>query len=446
MSKDMSTDAKKDATGAVRLRLADRTQMAWVAQCLDEQIPADHEARTVWALVCGLDLSGFHAAIAARDGQPGRNSTDPRILVALWLYAAIRGVGKARELDRLCEESDPYRWIRGGVSLNYHTLADFRVQHKEALEALFANVIATLVKKGLAKVDRLTQDGVKVRAGAGAASFRRGLTLAKLQAQAAERMKALGAMLDDPLSSAGDSAAQSARQKAAQERAARERQRRVSEALELIPHLQERQRKAAQNLSQKQQQEQQKEPRASTTDPEARRMKMADGGFRPAYNVQVGADPHSRAILAVQVTNEGVDYEQSEPLRDQVQNLCGQTVLEHLYDGGYVTVDGIEEATQQGVIVYAPPKPPRNPEKHGDEFTPRPNDSEAIVAWRLRMGSAEGKAIYKERAATNETINAQLRQSGLTQLTVRGLNKATCVVLWMALAYDLMLFATELLK
>jgi transposase len=436
----MQQDATKAMAG-VRVRRAERAQVRWEAQCLDDRLAARHLARTIWALSGTLDLSAFYEPIKAREGLVGRDSTDPRILFCLWLYATIRGVGSAREVDRLCRENRGYEWLCGGVSVNYHLLSDFRVDHAEALDALFTTVLAVLVKKGLAKVKRITQDGMRVRASAGASSFRRGSTLTKLQEEAAERVRQLRELLEDPELSAG----MSLRQKKAKERAARERQQRLTEAQELIPKLQDRQQRSARRLSARQQKDQLKEPRASTTDAEVSRMKMSNGGFNPAVNVQLAADPDSRAIVGVEVTSQGVDYGQSEPMRRQVEQRSGQKVQEHLYDGGYVTTEMIERAQADGVTIYGPPKPARNKEKHGDEFTPRAGDSEAIEQWRLRMGGEPGKDIYKQRGATSETINAQMRRSGLVQLTVRGLRKARCVALWAALAYNLRLFAEQLL-
>jgi transposase len=425
----------------VRLRVAERSQVVWKAESLDALLPPQHKARAIWAVVESLDLSAFQRPIKARDGVPGRDSTDPKILVSLWLYASVRGVGSARELARLCGESKPYEWLCGGVSVNHRLLSDFRTDHGDALDGLFSDVIATLVKQGLVKVYRISQDGLRVRASAGSASFRRGSTLDQLRAEAAEHVKQLRALLDDPAASAG----LSARQKAAKERAARERLARIEQAKQLIPRLQERQKKSAKRLSKKQQKEQQKQPRASTSDAEAMRMKMSNGGFNPALNVQLACDTDSRAIVGVSVTNEGVDYEQSEPMREQVEQRTGQKVQEHLYDGGYVKTEVIERAEAAGVRVYAPPKPPRNRERHGDQFTPRKGDSDAIKAWRARMGSEQGKQIYKQRASTSETINAQQRRGGgLVQLTVRGIAKTTCVALWSALAYNVVLFADAL--
>lgn len=435
----MSKDAK-EVKSPVRLRVAQRSQVVWQAQCLDDLLPQQHRARTIWAVVEALDLSGLEEPIKARQGVCGRDSTDPRILVSLWLYANVRGIGSARELARLCTESKPYQWLCGGVSVNHRLLGDFRIDHGQALDELLTHVIATLVKKGLVKVTRISQDGLKVRASAGSSSFRRDSTLQKLRQEAAVQVKQLRALLDDPASSAG----LGARKKAARERAAQERLERIEQARKLIPKLQQRQKKSARRLSKKQQKQQQHEPRASTSDSEAMRMKMGDGGYRPALNVQIACDTQSRAIVGVSVTNQGVDYQQSEPMRRQVEQRSGQKVHEHLYDGGYVKTDGIERADAQGVIVYAPPRPPRNKEQRGDEFVPRKSDSEAIVRWRKRMGSAPGQTVYKQRASTSETINAQQRRSGLVQLTVRGIGKATCVALWSALAYNVMLFSVAL--
>jgi len=432
----MKQDAAKAMTG-VRIRSVERDQVVWKAQCVDDLLPAGHPARTIWQVTEALNLSEFYELIKAREGVVGRDCTDPRMMLGLWLYATVRGIGSARELDRLCKESRPYQWLCGGVSVNYHLLSDFRVRHGGALDRLFSQVIAVLVKKGLVKVKRITQDGMRVRASAGASSFRRGSTLATLQEEAAEHVKRLRSLLEDREKSAG----LSVREKKAKERAAR-----IEEARKLIPKLQERQKQSARRLSSKQQAQQQKEPRASTTDAEVSRMKMSNGGFNPAVNVQLAADPESRAIVGVDVTNEGVDYEQSEPMRKQVEDRSGGKVQEHLYDGGYVKTESIERAEQQGVTIYAPPKPARNKEKHGDAFTPRAGDSDAIKAWRTRMGGEPGKEVYKQRGATSETINAQMRRSGLIQLTVRGLQKAKSVALWAALAYNVTLFAKALMS
>ncbi|MGB7157414.1 MAG: IS1182 family transposase [Tepidisphaeraceae bacterium] len=427
----------------VRLRMPDRSQMAMQVASADDLVSAGHPVRLIWEVTGRLDLAAFYAPVKARVGEVGRNATDPRLLVALWLYAVTRGVGSARELARLCVESDPYRWLCGGVTLNHHTLSDFRVGHAAALDELFTRVIATLADKGVIKVTRISQDGTRVRACAGASSFRRGERLGLLLEQARAHVAELKSLLDDPQRSAG----LSAKRRAARVRAARERQERVERAMAQLPELAARQAKLARKVSKKDKAKGKlKEPRASTTDPEARVMKMPDGGFRPAVNVQLATDTASRAVVGVEVSNLGVDTAQAEPMRQQVERRTGRKVQEHLIDGGYLVHAEIERAHDRQVTLYVPPKPPRNPELRGSEYEPRPDDSDVLKQWRARMGSDAGKAVYKERASTSETVNADLKSHrGLVQLTVRGLPKARCVALWCALAYNLMHFAPSLL-
>jgi hypothetical protein len=231
------------------------------------------------------------------------------------------------------------------------------------------------------------------------------------------------------------------------ERAAREREQRVAEALAQLPELEARQAKLAKRVSKADKAKGKlREPRASTTDPDARVMKMPDGGFRPAVNVQLATDTQSRAILGVDVVNAGVDAGQLGPMRKQVEARSGGTVREHLADGGYLTFDDVDAAAAAGVTLYLPPKPPRDPQKNGTQYEPRKSDSPAVKDWRQRMGTGQAGEIYKERAATSETVNADLTAfRGLVQLTVRGLAKARCAALWCALAYNLMHFGRAML-
>jgi len=405
-------------------------------QSPDEWVAQDHPVRLVWDVVQRMDLSPFVQCAKAREGVCGRDTTDPALLVSLWLYANIRGIGAARELARRCVDDRPFQWLCGGVTLNYHTLSDFRVNHEAALDELFTRTIATLVDQDLVSVERISQDGTRVRACAGASSFRRKTRLEELLAQAAEQVKAVKAMLQDP----AVSSELSARQRAARERAARERQELVEKAIAQLPELQERQAKLSKRVSKKDKAKGKlKEPRASTTDAEARVMKMGDGGFRPAVNMQFATDTQSRAIVGVSVSNAGVDNGQAEPMRQQVQQRTGAVVKEHLIDGGYPAAGDIDRAEQQDVTIYMPPKPPRNKQQRGSEFEPRPTDSDAVKRWRQRMGSDAGKTIYKQRAATSETVNADGKaHRGLGRLNVRGLQKANCIALWFALAYNIM--------
>jgi transposase len=420
--------------------------MAMVVQCPDDLVPAQHAVRMVAALVETLDVSGFAEPIKARAGVAGRDATDPGLLVGLWLYACIRGIGSARELARRCAESAAFRWLCGGVTVNHRLLSDFRGDHGAALDELFTQVIASLVDKELVSVSRVSQDGVRVRVSAGAGSFRREERLQKLLAESKQHVEELRRQLENPESSAG----LSTKQRAARRRAAKEQQQRLEQAIAQLPELKQKQEEAAQKAGggKQGQKIRDKEPRVSTSDAEARVMKMPNGGFNPACNVQLASDTESRAIVGVEVSHEGSDSAGlSEPMREQVEQRSGGKVDQHLLDGGYLRMADIEHAHEHGVELFVPPKPARNLHRRGRELEPKPGDSEAVLAWKRRMASAEGKEIYRQRAATSETVNADLRSyRGLTQITVRGLSKIKCVALWCALAYNVLNFGPALLR
>jgi transposase len=420
--------------GSLRFRRPDRSQMRLLPVSLDETIPAEHHVRVLWEVVERLDLSGFAEGLKVCAGEAGRSATDVRLLVALWLYAATQGVGSARELARRCESQDAYRWLCGGVRVNYHTLSDFRVAHEQALDGLMTEVLAMLMERKLVSVQRISQDGLRVRASAGKSSFRREERLQSLLEQAQTQVAILKAQREVPADRD-----RNRRQEAARERAARERLERVQKALATLEEVKQVKGRARNN-----QRDKPSVPRASTTDSEARVMKMPDGGFRPAFNVQMATDTQSRAIVEVAVTNAGTDKAESEPVREQVQERTGEPVLEHLMDGGFVKLEQIERAERAGVKVYAPPQQSR---QDLDPYEVRQTDSPEVAAWRTRMATAEAKAIYKERASTSETVNADLRTyRGLGPFLVRGLSKVRCVVLWSALAYNLMHFGQVLLS
>jgi transposase len=436
----------RETKPAVRLRVPERRQMAMVVQCPDDLVPAQHPVRMVMALVETLDVSRFSEPIKAREGVAGRDATDPRLLVGLWLYACIRGIGSARELARRCEESAAFRWLCGGVGVNHRLLSDFRVDHAGALDELFTQVIASLVDKDLVSVSRVSQDGVRVRVSAGAGSFRGEERLQKLLAESKQHVEELRRQLENPATAA----VWSARQRAARRRAAKEKQQRLEQAIAQLPELKQKQAEAARQAGSGKsgQKIREREPRVSTSDAEARRMKMPNGGFNPACHVQLATDTASRAIVGVEVSNAGSDSAGlSQPMREQVEQRTGCAVEQHLLDGGYLRIQDIEYAHEQGVELLVPPKPARNLHRRGRELEPKPGDSEAVLAWKRRMASAEGKEIYQQRAATSETVNADLRSyRGLTQLTVRGLAKVKCVALWCALAYNVMHFGAALLS
>jgi hypothetical protein len=177
--------------------------------------------------------------------------------------------------------------------------------------------------------------------------------------------------------------------------------------------------------------------RTSTTDPEARVMRMPDGGFRPAYNVQITTDTKSRVIAGVQVTNKPTDFGLMQNAIDDLERRTGRVPRQHLVDGGYSAMSDIAQLAGRGVAVFAPLQPPKDPARNPHE--PRPGQPDAVGAWRRRMATKRGREIYKLRGSTAETVNADLRCfRGLDRFLVRSLPKVTCVVLWSVLAYDLM--------
>ncbi|HQT95926.1 MAG TPA: IS1182 family transposase [Thermoanaerobaculaceae bacterium] len=406
--------------GRPRVVAPNRGQVELRSVDLDGTLPADHRARAVWEYVEGLDLRELYTRIRAVEGMAGRPAADPRVVLALWLYATVECVGSARALDRLTEEHDAYRWLRGGVPLNYHLLADFRVDHDQLLSRLLTQSVAALMSAGIVDLQRVAQDGMRVRASAGAASFRRGATLRECLVDAEEQVEALRKELDD------DPAATSRRQKAARERAAEDRRKRVQEALKQLPEVEAKKDAKSRDKA-----------RVSTTDPDARVMKMGDGGFRPAFNVQFATDTATQVIVGVDVDNEGTDQNHLPPMIDQIQERYDQVPKEVLVDAGYTKLADIEwvEVVDE-VTVYAPVTKPKDPNR--DPHERMPGDSDELAAWRQRMGTDEAKEIYKERAATAECVNAAARNRGLRQFLVRGQRKVKAVALWYALAHNVM--------
>jgi transposase len=402
---------------APRYETANRTQVELTPTDLESLLTPGHAARLVWRFVEGLDLQRFYDAIRAREGTGGRPPIDPKLLIALWLYATIDGVGSARELDRLCYSHDAYRWLRGGVSVNYHTLSDFRVRQAAAIDDLLTQSIAALLKRDVITLARVAQDGTRVRANAGLRSFRRRATLEEALRVARRQVERTARQEDGAVLS---------RQAAAQARAAAERLARVDAALAELPAVEAAKARNHSTAT----------PRVSTTDPEARKMKMTDGGYRPAYNVQFASDVDSRAIVGVAVTSIGSDQPELLPMLDQILERTGRAPAEGLVDGGYVTRAAITEAAARGVTVYAPVPRPKG---RRDPAAPCPGDSPAVVAWRARMSTADAKAIYKARAATAEWIHADARtHRTLGPLLVRGRTKVHTWVLWIAVAHNMM--------
>lgn len=409
-----------------QLRTPQRNQMEMRTESLDQLLPPEHAARAVWEFACGLDLSAWTGQIRSCRGAPGAPAVDPRLLVALWLQATLDGIASAREISRLCAEHIAYRWLCGDEPVNYHTLSDFRTSDPTWLEGLLVQSAATLLHAGLADLTRVAQDGVRVRASAGNASFRREKTLREFLAEAEAQMAAL----KEQCAAGGASSAPHA----ARQRVAEDRHKRLEEALSNLAELRA--------VNEQRRSDKKKDPaelRASTTDPQARKMKMADGGFRPAYNVQFATTTAGGVVVSVAVTQEGCDNNQLVPMIERIETAYGQKPEEMLVDGGFVDRAQIEGAeTIHEVKVHAPVKEEAEYREQGkDPFARRPHDTEGTARWRLRMGTEEGKAAYRFRSQTAEWVHARARNRGLQQFVVRGVKKVLSSSLLYGLAHNL---------
>jgi transposase len=411
-----------------RLRIPHRDQIEMRCAALDDLLDPDHRARIVWQAIQGWDVSRWLTDIKAVEGNVGRHATDPRLLVALWVYATLDGVGSARELARLCEKHLAYQWLCGGVTVNHHLLSDFRSQNGEAWDALLTHMVASLLAEGLVTMHRVAQDGMRVRASAGSASFRRRGRLESFLEQAQEQVETLRRLADH------DPEELTQRQRAARQRAARERQERIEQAQQHCMELQQ-QRDAQAKISG----QPAKAARTSTTDPEARIMQFPDGGYRPGYNVQFSTDTASGVIVGLDAVNAGSDSRQLPPMLEQFQQRYGRTPAEALIDGGFATRETIEIATARNCVVYGPIKDEKAQLARGqDPYAPKRRDSAAIAAWRARMGEVAAKAIYRLRAPTAEWVNALARNRGLRFMPLRGQAKCRAVVTLYAIAHNLM--------
>jgi transposase len=404
-----------------------RMQIEMQLFSLDQMLPSDHRARQVWAFVKGLDLEPFYRDIQVTGAVAGRTAIAPEILIGLWLLATLDGTGSARELARRCETDIPYLWMRGAVSVNYHTLSDFRVQHGERLERLLVNTVAVLVAGGIVPLETIAQDGMRVRASAGKSSFRRKPTLENLQQTAQEHVDRLKREAE----SETDRLAADARRKAAAERAARERQERVEEALRQHEQLSQQREARHQGDGET--------TRVSTTDPDARKMKMANGGYDPAYNVQFATDGDTRLIVEVDVTNDGTDGSQLPPLLGKVHEHYGKQPAQALVDSAYATQDSVTAAESAGTKVISTIPRASQLVQHGkDPYAKQRRDTKEYALFRARMAQPESQALYKSRPSIAEFPNADCRNRNLRQFRVRGLIKVKAVALWHALAFNLL--------
>lgn len=418
----------KGRPAGLRLETAERGQSEFRQGCLDDLLSLDHRARQVWDYVEGLDLSRLYGRVQTTVSSSGRPAIDPAILMSLWLYATLEGVGSARLLDRLCQSDAAYQWLLGGVTVNHHTLSDFRTEAGPLLNELLSSSIAGLIATGVVQVDTLAVDGMRLQAAANRGTFRRSERLAMLERAALEVLERLGAEINE------DPAAAQRRTTARRLAVAQERARRLEKARAAQAEIERQREEQRQKQRRKEQRKDHKEARASVVDPEARLMKMADGSFRPAYNVQFKTAADGAHIVGVSVTDCGSDHGLLDPALDEIRQRYGVRPKRMLADGGYTSKDDIEKLHALGIELFCPV-----PKSKGDPAAPKRGDKAGAIAWRRRMASDEGMVLYRRRFAT-ERPHAHMRNRGLRQVLVRGKEKVKAVVLWHVHAFNFLQF------
>jgi transposase len=405
-----------------RYRVIDRSRVSLVS--LDQQLPDLHPVRLVWEFVGQLDLSAFDRPCKAVEGHPGAPIVPTTLLFALWLYATIEGLASARQLAEACHRDLPYQWLCGGEAVNYHTLADFYSQHATALRQVFVEHLAALRQQELVDLSEVTLDGRKVPANASKESYHREPTLQRHLDEATEQLDRLQADRQE-------GPPRSARQHAARRRAARDRQHRLQSALDQVRQRQQQRRQTNRQTYKPE------EARASETDPDCAKMKRADGGYRPCYNIQTMVETSHGLIVTVAVTAQGSDNGLLVPLVEQLQHEQGQKPEAVLVDSGYSDLDDVEQLEEAKVEVLMPPKNEKKEQQQGsDPYARKRRDSDAIASWRARLGTELGRQRYRRRAPVAEGVHAQQANRGFHRCRLRGRSKVEAEVCWQALAHN----------
>mgnify|MGYP005842929265 CR=1 FL=1 len=320
---EVGVEERERPSRRVRLKLVNREQIVLRAVEVEKLVPEDHEVRAIWEFVGRLDLSRYYEGIKVEEGEVGCSAFDPRVLISCWLYAYSKGVGGGREVSRLTEEDSAYQWITGLKTINYHTLSDFRVEHQEALDELFIQVLGLLSAEGLVTLERVMHDGSKVKACAGVDTFRREEKLRAHLEAARQQVEQMG----DPRTAEEVSP----RVHKAQQRAVREKQQRLEKALEELEEIR----------ASKSSMEDKRKVRVSMTDPEARVMKQSDGGFAPSYNIQITTDAKEKVIVGVGGSQCGSDYGELVPAMEKVKENMGRYPEQAVVDGGFISRENI---------------------------------------------------------------------------------------------------------
>ena len=415
----------------VRVIGPDRAQLRWDVIDLDSQLPDDHRARLVWGFVEGLDLSEFYDRIKARDAVAGRPATDPRVVLAVWLYATLEGIGSARAIDRLCQQHAAYRWLCGGAPINHDLLATFRRENAVLLDRLLTQSVTGLIAEKLVSLEELAIDGTKVRAWAGRGSMSKRKRLERIEKAVAERVAELKSELDK------DPGEPERRRKRRALQAAEERARRVERAQQKLAELVQEQ--AARAKTHAKEEAEKGEPKVSVSDPEARAMRLADGAMAPAWNVQVATA--NGFVMAIDPTDRRKDSGLASGLVEKIAERCGRVPQRLLADTTAMTREDIVKLAERypNMTVYSPPPPERTDvtaETLRKRRWRRRHEPPAVQTWRARMASAEGQETYRRRKLT-ERAHGIIKNRGMSRFLVHGREKVRAVCVLQALALNL---------
>lgn len=473
-----------------RLKKINRDQFILRPMNIEELVPADHEVRAIWELVGQMELSRYYKYIRSVEGKAGRDAHDPRLMICLWVYAYKEGICSGREITRLCDYHPGFQWLTAMTPINYHTMSDFRVNNKEALDELFAELLGMLSSEGLISLERVMHDGTKIKAQAGGDSFRRENRLKSHLEMARQHVESMG----DP----DETTEVNLRVKAAQERAAREKKEKLELALEELKKIRAAKQRKADEVN----------ARASETDPEARIMKQGYGGYAPSYNAQISTDSQAGAIVGVGLSQSPSDASELIPAVERIEKNMGRPANEMVVDGGFTNrpnimemekkkidlvgslIDRSQHANAWGTDLTFRLDAFRYEEQQDQYWCPagkvlglkrvshgigaqdyqyraevsdcrvcpfkekccpksvrygrtvsRVVEDPVVISFREKMETKEAKETYKLRGPIAEFPNAWIKDKmGLRQFSVRGRIKAEMEVTWACLAYNIQLW------
>lgn len=484
---------KPPAKGQPKLTQVNRQQTMMTTIYVEELIGPDHKARAIWQLVERLDLKRFSESLRTAKGCAGRPAWNPQLLVSVWVYAYSEGISSAREIEGVMEWEPGLQWLSGLEKINHHTLSDFRVKHQQALDELFAQLLAMLESAGVLSLEQVMHDGTKIRALAGADTLRRRKTLEERLKLAREVMAQMG---DPTAEVAGNK-----RKQAARERAARERAERLEAALQEMTALQ------ADKTSEKEKDA----VRVSAQEPEARLMKHGDNAIAPSYNAQISTEETNKIIVGAHLSQCSSDANSLMASLEEVEGKLGKKPGQVVVDGGFTNRGNIVRcAAQQIDLVGSLPDPEersaaamkamgiaaefapsafrmmdngaslecpagcqlkalRKNRKRGDLYQQyraqgrdcaqcryqqqccprnansgrtvsiRVEEQADVAAFRKKMETDEYRAIYRKRGPVAEFPNAWIKEKlGLRKFRVRGIVKAGSELLWACLTYNIM--------